>query len=191
MDKRDLLLDKLKELITIKDLSESLGISRPTIYNYAKYYVEGNLKKVPEAFQELFGMLNDGDAGAKDYLDIMPDRFEISQNRKVSASGKTKTEHEHVQLNDVQTICLQDSDKFMVIFQTVPSVEETVLKLYIMIEKNYFFIGTYRPEEEKNFVIIRDLVFTANYYYEVEQTCVDGVHVSGLLSLSDDSKKSS
>jgi len=188
MESADSVLYRLKDFITIKELSECLNVSRPTIYNYVRAYEEHRMEKLPEIVVKLFDTVANGTDEELESL-IKDIRSKVFPTGKVSSydlSGLRSGRDDKV-IDDVRTISLQDGSKFMVIFYKTPDTVETVLNLFVRDMGNYFCIGQYRPEPDRNFIIIDDIVLTVDYYYEIEQKCVDSLHKSAFNPLRDES----
>ncbi len=188
MESPDSVLYRLKDFITIKELSECLNVSRPTIYNYVRSYEELRLEKLPEVVVKLFDTVTNGSDEELEAV-IKDIRTKVYPTGKISSYGLSglKSGRDEKVADDVRTVCLQDKERFMVIFYKTPDTVETVLSLFVRDMGNYFCIGQYRPKPDRNFIIIDDIVLTVDYYYEVEQKCVDSMHKSGLNPLRDES----
>ncbi len=191
MESQGSVLDRLKDFITIKELSECFGVSRPTIYNYAKAYEESKTDKLPGMVVTLFDTASKGtDEELKELMSTITSKDDpFGKGAAFDMNGSVSGRRDAKSADDVRTICLHDDEKYMVIFYKTPDTEETVLNLYVRDMGNYYCIGQYKPRPGRNFVIIDDLVDTIDYYYEIEQKCMDSVHKSGLSILRDDSSE--
>ncbi len=188
MESSDSVLNRIKDFITIKELSECLEVSRPTVYNYARSYEDSRLDKLPDVVVRLFDLASNGNSSDLQELvtAIKEKSVPLGKGSAYSMSGAVSVS-DRKPADDVRTICLREESRYMVIFYKTPDTEETLLNLYVRDMGNYYCIGVYRPNPDRNFIIIEDVVNTVDYYYEVEQRCVDGIHKSLLNPLRDES----
>ena len=181
-------LDKLRRYMSVKELSEILGVSRPSLYTYARIYDEGVPERIPVGVRKIFDLTAEGQEDRLlRLLYEMKEHYVVTVNNDAIVTKKESPGiRAHSTKTDMRTICLHDSEKFMVIFYNIPDVIKTELKVYINDAGGYYCIGTYRPEKDRSFVKVDDLI-PAKYYYEIVQECADGIHKSPLKQLVDES----
>lgn len=148
--------DAVKAACSLSYVSEKLGISRPTLYKYMELYDSGETEKLPVGVKRFFRFVTDSRRSEEEVIlyFMRGDREKPEMRSHVTSSD----------------------GRVMIVFPDADP-EATVVKIYAEFDGVRDEIAEYRPEPNKKFVTISDLVPGAKFYYEVQSGDeTSGVH---------------
>lgn len=196
----------IKRKLSVSDVADALGISRPTLYRMMEDYENGDYSNLSGEAIRLFDVVTRDDVGpeeAQAYLLDMRRRNrsgERSSRPKEAGSPDLDRSVESVRqtaarLNGmaaasrgpswtegkVRTCSFGQNGRSMVLFDGPEGSYK--LELWIRIGGEMFMLSEYRAEEGKRFFTVSDVIPRPDYVYEVLCTTGHGIARSGKQEL--------
>ena len=167
----------IKGVISVTDICDKFGKSRPTIYNYMRYFDSGDTGRIPEDVLRFLSFVAPGrtkeevDQYFKYQKENPPedqdtwavDSADVTIVREMEPSDSTAEEESP---DGIDVRILSDSSKAMVIFPALGS-DEAVVRLFADFDGVIAQIAEYRPTPGARFVTVEGLVSGTTFYCEV------------------------
>ncbi len=175
----------VKQKLSVSDVAEAFGMSRPTLYKMMDMYDRGETERLPAELVELFGYLLEPNVGAEEA------RMRLILMRR-GASERTDTKEGSVKDapqvmegkivrdeparrqsaswsdGDIRTFTVGSGSSAMVIFDNDdPSGGDHVLRLGTTIDGEVHFFAEYTHQKGKDFFVIDDVVLRIPYLFEI------------------------
>lgn len=113
---------KITDIVTITELSNLLGKSRPTVYKYVSDYESGNYAAIPHSVRSLFDKIMSGETSKRGVFEYCDHWFAGSvQTTKTSSAEKTTTLKEVIRL-------LKDNERRLDLGRIKRYIEEELQK---------------------------------------------------------------
>ena len=164
----------IKKKLSISDLADAFGISRPTLYRYIEYYETERRGSMPEQIATYFDYISAEDVDGNDARMRL-----ITAKKNNSSSVNTCAKKSSFQFNtiftmtvwkwnggDIKTLPIIKDGKVMVVYEGGFDPRYT-LTLFMKVSGELCPIGEYRHEESRGFFFIDDLILCENLFYEV------------------------
>ena len=161
----------IKKKLSISDLADAFGISRPTLYRYIEYYDTERRDSIPEHITQYFDYISAEDVDGNDArvkLVAMKGDGEIVSTRNRVATLKTygPTASNRWREGAIRTLPVSSGDRTMVVFEGGFDPRYSLV-LSLKIEGELHPIGEYRHAESRGFFVIDDIVPCKDLFYEV------------------------
>ena len=113
---------RITDIVTITELSKSLGKSRPTVHKYISDYESGNYSALPHSVKSLFDKIMSGETSKRGVFEYCDHWF----------SGKIKTSHQSesakpVTVKDILKL-LRDNERRLDLGKIKKYIEEELSK---------------------------------------------------------------
>lgn len=113
---------KITDIVTITELSNLLGKSRPTVYKYVSDYESGNYAAIPHSVRSLFDKIMSGETSKRGVFEYCDHWFAGSaQTTKTSSAEKPTTLKEVIRL-------LKDNERRLDLGRIKRYIEEELQK---------------------------------------------------------------
>lgn len=196
--------EAIKSKLSLSDVADSLGISRPTLYRYIEDYDRHDYSHMSGDVLRLFDIITDDDFDAVDAQAVL---LEIRRNRRDRINSESEAARSDVErarrnvlahgakvesskeisrgprwiLGDVKVTCIGQDGKAMVIFDGPRGSYR--LRLWMDIDREPYMISEYASEYGKKFFLVDDVLPRPGYRFDVVCLSKDGEVSSGLQEL--------
>lgn len=172
--------ETIKKKLSISDLADAFGISRPTLYRYIEYYESERRDSIPEHIAMYFDYISAKDVDGNDA------RVRLVSMRKDSNAHLANNSKRPIATyrpappaasnewrdGDIKTVSVTKDGKTMVVFEGGFDPRYNLI-LSMKVSGELYPIGEYKHKESKGFFIIDDIVPCKDLFYEVSY--YDGV----------------
>ncbi len=161
----------IKKKLSISDLADAFGISRPTLYRYIEYYDTERRDSIPEHITQYFDYISAEDVDGNDArvkLVAMKGDGEIvyTRNKVTTLKSYAPTASNRWREGAIRTLPVSSGDRTMVVFEGGFDPRYSLV-LSLKIEGELHPIGEYRHAESRGFFVIDDIVPCKDLFYEV------------------------
>jgi hypothetical protein len=161
----------IKKKLSISDLADAFGISRPTLYRYIEYYDTDRRDSIPEHIVQYFDYISAEDVDGNDArvkLVAMKGDGDISPKNKPAVTYKSANVPSSNRWNEgeIRTLSVSEGGRTMVVFDGGFDPRYNLV-LSLKIEGELHPIGEYRHAESRGFFVIDDVVPCKDLFYEV------------------------
>ncbi len=194
----------IKRKLSVSDVADALGISRPTLYRMMENYENGDYSNLSGDAIRLFDVVTRDDVGPEEaqafLLDMRRKSRDGSHRPKEAGQPDIDRSVESVKKiaeevgkksamsrepswteGEVRTFSFGQSGRSMVAFDGPEG--EYRLRLWLRIGGEPFLLSEYAPEEGKRFFTVSDIVPRPDYQYEVVCTASEETASSGFQEL--------
>jgi hypothetical protein len=160
----------IKKKLSISDLADAFGISRPTLYRYIEYYDTDRRDSIPEHIVQYFDYISAEDVDGNDArvkLVAMKGDGDILFTKKIyTFKSNSPQSSNRWNEGDIRTMPVSGNGRTMVVFEGGFDPRYSLV-LSLKIEGELHPIGEYRHAESRGFFIIDDVVTCKDLFYEV------------------------
>ncbi len=196
----------IKRKLSVSDVADALGISRPTLYRMMEDYENGDYSNLSGEAIRLFDVVTRDDVGpeeAQAYLLDMRRRNKGGErssrpkeagrpdiDRSAESVRRTAERLERMSApsrapmwtdGEVKTFSFGQNGRSMVLFDGPEGSYR--LQLHMRISGELFMLSEYRAEEGKRFFTVSDVIPRPDYVYEVLCDTGSGIARSGMQGL--------
>ena len=169
--------DIIKKKLSISDLADAFGISRPTLYRYIEYYETGRKESIPDPISMYFDYISAEDVDGTDArmklisMRKKGDSQEDSDFKVLFKKSYSSKFYRYMKSNvwnngDIRTLPITRDERTMVVYEGGYDPRYT-LTLFIKVSEDLIPIGEYKHGESKGFFVIDDVVACDGLFYEV------------------------
>jgi len=169
----------IKKKLSISDLADAFGISRPTLYRYIEYYETERRDSIPEHIAMYFDFISAEDVDGNDarvrLVSMRKDNVQYTNNtKKIIYTYKTTSPAASNEWKDgdIRTLSVTKDGKTMVVYEGGFDPRYSLV-LSMRVSGELYPIGEYKHKESRGFFIIDDIVPSRDLFYEV--SFYDGV----------------
>jgi hypothetical protein len=159
----------IKKKLSISDLADAFGISRPTLYRYIEYYDTDRRDSIPEHIVQYFDYISAEDVDGNDArvkLVAMKGDGDILFKKIYTFKSNSPQSSNRWNEGDIRTMPVSGNGRTMVVFEGGFDPRYSLV-LSLKIEGELHPIGEYRHAESRGFFIIDDVVTCKDLFYEV------------------------
>ena len=189
--------DAIKRKLSLSDVADTFGISRPTLYKYIDDYDRQDYSRLSSDILRLFDYVTDENTTADDaqailldyrrvrrhadttpnpQIDNCPARLAPSTQQVAERDRGLRWIHE-----DVKVTCIGQDGRSMVIFDGPEGIYR--LRLWMDIDGMPFLIAEYPKQDGKRFFVVDDVLPRPGYRFDVVCLTNEGEVSSGLQEL--------
>ena len=166
--------ETIKKKLSISDLADAFGISRPTLYRYIEYYDTERRDSIPEHIAMYFDYISAEDVDGNDarvrLVSMRRDNnSQLTSNAKKTIinyrTGTSAASNEWKE-GDIRTLSVSRDGKTMVVYEGGFDPRYSLV-LSMRVSGELYPIGEYKHKESRGFFIIDDIVPCGGLFYEV------------------------